>query len=99
MSRSLEGTKQITSIYISANKKKNGEYKLQMFKCHKCGIPVFQYKGHIVSMTPGSAPCEVKVVVKCKGNYKNEQEQWEECSMLYEFLGTSEFVPSDTIQK
>lgn len=96
MSKSLKGTAKVTSVWLSAEKNGRG-YKVEMFKCFKCSIPVIQYEGDIIRLVPGNSPYLPKTILKCKGSYKNDQGEWEECSMRYEFMGTSQFMPSDTI--
>ncbi len=55
--------------------------RLKMFFCFNCQAPFAQYKGQVLSISPGLPPVEPYTIQKCKNN---------RCPMMYSFLGIIE---------
>lgn len=53
----------VTSVIITTPK--DGFNDLHMFFCYNCKNPLFQYKGRVVSITSGSTPHTVPIILKC----------------------------------
>jgi hypothetical protein len=39
--------------------------KVHLFYCNDCGQSLFQYKGRIAFITPGAAPCNMPIIIRC----------------------------------
>jgi hypothetical protein len=87
MSRTVTSVKKVTTVWLEAEEK-NSRNRLKMFHCVNCRSPVVQYRGDAIAIVPGNHPYEPMVIVKCKGTFKNEAEQWEECGYYYSFVST-----------
>ena len=65
----------VISVIVSTDKEDIKQEKLHMFFCCRCQNPLFRYMGRIVTITPGSTPLSLPILLrcgKCKINYQIE---------------------------
>jgi len=87
MGKPQKSKKKVTSVWLESERTKGGGYKLKMFNCPNCRIPVVQYQGEVIRILPGNHPYTPKTVLKCKGSTKDEFGVWRECNTYYSFMG------------
>jgi len=65
----IQGVKsnvQVTTVILGLDRDDPEGYRLKMFHCPDCGEKIVQYKGHIMSITPGGSPILAGTVVMCR---------------------------------
>lgn len=86
MSKPLAGQKKVTTVWLETEER-SFKNRLKFFHCFNCRIPVFQYKGNVVSIVPGAVPYEPYSEHKCKGNVLIENGVYEQCGQFYIIAG------------
>lgn len=56
----------IVSVIIGKDKADLDGTHVHMWFCPTCQNPMFQYTGKLISITPGSSPSQVRVILKCR---------------------------------
>ena len=87
MGKPQKTKKKAAAIWLESEKSRGGGYRLKMFNCPDCRVPVVQYQGEIIRIVPGDHPYTPKIVIKCKGSLKDEFGVWKECNTYYSFIG------------
>lgn len=85
MAKAVKSAKKVTSVFLESETRENRQ-RLKMFFCPNCRTPIAQYKGTYVTIVPGQHPYEPLTLHKCKGTFKNEEGDWEECGYFYSFV-------------
>lgn len=91
MGKPRKSRKKVTSVWLESEESNSAiessdYYKLKMFYCPSCRVPVIQYQGDVIRIVPGNHPYTPKTVIKCKGSLKDDDGIWEECGMYYSFM-------------
>jgi hypothetical protein len=87
MSHTQASDKKVMTVWLQAEEK-NTRNRLKMFHCVNCRTPIVQYRGDAILLLPGNHPYQPMVVIKCKGSFRNEDDNWEECGYYYSFIST-----------
>lgn len=88
MGRPSPSTKKVTSIWLEPEIDGYDD-KLKMFYCFNCRMPLIEYQGNIINIVPGRHPYTPSTVHKCKGSVQRKDGTWEECGMMYSFIGSA----------
>lgn len=61
-----ETVKDVDVVSVTILENRSDNYK--MWNCPTCKNPVFQYKGDVISITPGETLVEIPIIIQCSNS-------------------------------
>ena len=84
MGKTNPGTKKVITVWLDSEGGNESEY----YFCPHCRIVIVEYNGTLISEVPGGAPVSPQTIIKCKGNFRRKDGEYEECGRYYIFAAS-----------
>lgn len=84
MAKAAKAPKKTITIWLDSNYMGD---EPEYYRCPRCGVVVVEYEGREIYEVPGRSPVLPSHIIKCKGNYRKRNGNWEACGRYYTFAG------------